>query len=377
MKKYLLIFLLCAMASGCGRRGTFVPGAVVYEPRYAAGFAIHEAGGESSVIRVKDPWQGAEGVEQWIFVSRGGQRPPENFTGTVVEVSPERIVCMSSSYVAFLEQLGEGGRIAGVSGLDFITSPDIRERGAAGDVADVGFETNLNFELIASLRPQLILMYGVSDEGRQVTEKYREMGVPYMFVAEYLESLPLGKAEWIVALAEILGQREHGIAEFRKIEEAYSSLNALASGFAERPAVMLNAPYRDTWYVPGDGSYMVRLIRDAGGEYACAGMDSHDSRPIDIEQAYVAMQSVDFWLNTNHYTTLAGLLGDNPRFAQTPPVRDGRVYNNNARTTPGGGSDFWESGVVRPDLVLRDLVRILHPEALPADSILYYYRRLE
>lgn len=377
MKRYLpLLFLFSALA-GCGGRSAFEPGNLLYQPRYAEGFAIYEAGEGSAVIRVKDPWQGADGVEQWVFISRGGEAPPENFTGQVVAVSPERVVCMSSSYVAFLEQLGEGDRVAGVSGLDFVTSPAIRERGAAGDVADVGYETNLNFEVISSLRPGVVLMYGVGDDGRQVTGKYREMDIPYMFVAEYLESLPLGKAEWIVALAEVCGDRGRGIAEFEKIERAYNELSGLAAGFAERPVVMLNAPYRDTWYVPGDGSYMVRLIRDAGGKYACSGTDSRDSRPIDIEQAYVAMQGAGYWINTNHYAALGELLADNPRFGETPPVRAGRVFNNNAITTPAGGSDFWESGVVRPDVVLRDLVKILHPEAFPADSTLYYYKRLK
>lgn len=377
MKRYLPLLLLIAVLAGCKRQPAFEPGELIYQPRYAGGFAIYEAGERSTAVRIKDPWQGADGVEQWVFVSRDGEAAPEGFPGQVVAAAPERVVCMSSGYVAFLEQLGEADRVTGVSGLDFVTSPDIRERGAAGDIVDVGYETNLNFELIASLRPGVVLMYGVGDDGRQVTGKYREMGVPYMFVAEYLENDPLGKAEWIVALAEVCGDRGRGVLEFEKIERAYGELKAAAAGFAERPSVMLNAPYRDTWYVPGDGSYMVRLVGDAGGRYACAGVDSRDSRPIDIEEAYVAMQGADFWLNTNHYSSLAELLGDNPRFASTPPVRDGRVFNNNARTTPAGGSDFWESAVVRPDVVLRDMVRILHPEAFPADSTLYYYKKLE
>jgi iron complex transport system substrate-binding protein len=378
MGKYLsLSFLLATFAlAGCGHRGAFVPGEVLYQPRYAAGFAIYEAGEQSTAIRIKNPWQGADGVEQWVFISRDGEEAPDGFEGQTVTEGAERIVCMSSSYVAFLAQLGEGDRVVGVSGLDFVTNPEIRQRGSVGDVADVGYEASLNFEVIASLRPDAVLMYGVGDDGGSVTAKYREMGVPYMFVAEYLEADPLGKAEWIVALAHLTGDRERGIAEFEKIERAYNTLKTTATGFASRPAVMLNAPYRDTWYVPGDESYMVRLLGDAGGRYVCAGVRSRDTRPIDVEEAYLAMQQADVWLNTNHYGSLAELLADNPRFASTPPMRGQRVFNNNARTTPEGGSDFWESGVVRPDVVLGDLVKILHPEAA-ADSLYYYYKRLE
>jgi iron complex transport system substrate-binding protein len=372
----LSLLLTTFLLVGCRPKGEFVPGEVLYQPRYAAGFAIYEAGERSTAIRINDPWQGADGVEQWVFVSHEGEAAPEGFTGQTVAENAARIVCMSSSYVAFLAQLGRGDRVVGVSGLDFITNPEIRPRGAVGDVADVGYESSLNFEVMAALRPDVVLMYGVGDDGRAVTAKYREMGVPYMFVAEYLEADPLGKAEWIVALAHLTGDRQQGIAEFENIECSYNTLKTTATGFAIRPAVMLNVPYRDTWYVPGDESYMVRLLGDAGGRYVCAGVASRDTRPIDIEEAYIAMQQADVWLNTNHYGSLAELLADNPRFASAPPVRNRQVFNNNARTTPAGGSDFWESGVVRPDVVLGDLVKILHPEAA-ADSLYYYYKRLE
>lgn len=371
----LLIFL---SAAGCrGRQAAFVPGGEVYVPRYASGFTIYGAGAGSSAIRITDPWQGAQGVEQWVFVASGGEAPPPGFTGTVVGAPARRIVCMSSSYVAFLAELGEDGRVAGVSGADFITNPRIRERRAAGDVAEVGYETNLDFEAIAALRPDLLLIFGVSDGGSQAAAKYREMGVPYVYIGDYLEEDPLGKAEWIVAVAELCGLRERGERVFAAIEQAYERTRRELSGIAERPRVMLNAPYRDTWYVPGDLNYMARLVEDAGGDYVCRGVASRDSRPIGVEEAYVYMQNAGYWINTNQYSTLAALLSDNPRFAATPPVVEGNVFNNNLRTTPAGGSDFWESGAVRPDRVLSDLARILHPGAFPGDTVLYYYRRLQ
>jgi iron complex transport system substrate-binding protein len=140
---------------------------------------------------------------------------------------------------------------------------------------------------------------------------------------------------------------------------------------------MFNAPYRDVWYIPGNDSFMVRMVRDAGGESVCSELASpeSDSRPIDIEEAFVAMQKADFWLGVGQYNTLAMLLADNPRFASARSVKERRVYNNNARTTPDGGSDFWESGVVRPDIVLRDLITILHPGV--DDAPLYYYKKIE
>lgn len=379
MKK--ITIAVCCLVSifwSCDDSPVFTPGEELYSPRYAEGFAIYEAapGGESRVIRITDPWQGAEGFEQWVFVSKGGEIPPDGFSGMVLMEPARRIVCMSSSYIAFLSELGAADRIVGVSGAEFITDPVIGQRWRVGDVADVGHSGNLDFERIASLRPDLMLIYGVWSADDVLTGKLHEMGVPYVYVGEYLEESPLGRTEWIVPIAEMCGLFDEGVARLDAIANGYEELAARAVGFAGRTEVMLNAPYRDVWYVPGDRNYMVRLLRDAGGEYVCRGTDSHDSYPIDIEEAFVAMQRADLWLNPNHYSTLAALFADNPRFAAARPVREGRVYNNNARTTAAGGSDFWESAVVRPDVVLRDLVTILHPEA-SADSTLYYYRKLE
>lgn len=373
MKKFLIV--ISALLSGCDPDAVFEPGDVVYQPHHASGFVVFEAGEHSRVIRITDPWQGAEGFEQWVFVARDGKPAPENFKGTVLPKPPERVICMSSSYTAFMTELGIADRIVGVSGAQFISDSLIGARHRAGDIADVGYDNNLDYERIATLRPDLMLVYGVRDEG--VTGKLRDMGVPYVFVGEYLEESPLGKAEWIVALGQMFGIPEVAESRFEAIEQSYDELRTRADEFELHPKVMLNAPYRDVWYAPGDLNYMVRMIRDAGGEYVCAGVESRDSRPIDIEEAYVAMRNTDFWIHTNHYSTLDALLADNPRFARTPPVLSGRVFNNNARTTPGGGSDFWESAVVRPDIVLGDLMNILHPEAFSGEGSLYYYTRLQ
>ncbi len=391
MKKNITLIILCALAAGlgasCATGGEgFEPGEAVYEPAAAEGFTIYAARSEGDaggrVIRITDPWQGAEGVEQWVFVAEDGEEPPANFSGTVVKGPARRIVCMSSSYVAFLSELGAADRIVGVSGGGFITDPEVSERIKAGDIADVGYESGLDFERLAELKPDLMLVYGVrsGNEGG-VAAKLREMGVPCVFVGEYLESTPQGRAEWTVAIGAMCGLTEEAERRFGEITRAYDDLRARAAAIMEadgegRPEVMFGVPYRDVWYVPGDDNYMVKLVRDAGGEYVCRGVGGSDSRPIDIEEAYVAMQRADFWLGTGSYDTIAALLADNPRFAGVPPVSRGAVYNNNARRTPAGGSDFWESGAVRPDRVLRDMVTILHPEAT-ADSTLYYYRRLE
>ena len=345
----------------------------VYTPRYAQGFEIaREKSSGAHLLIVKNPWQGAEQVEFHIALDR---TPIHNFKGQRVGEPAQRIVAMSSSYVAMLDAIGCSDRIAGISGTRFITTPSVRQAIERGEVCEVGHDTNLDFERIKSLRTDLVLLYGVAGEAKSVTNKLEELAIPYIYIGDYVESEPLGKAEWAVALAWLCGCPERGEEFFRGVEQRYNAIRERKYCSAYRPKVMLNLPYRDTWFMPSTKSYAVRLIEDAGGEYIYPQNSSSSSTPISLEEALLLAGEADFWLNLGQISTLDELRNAVPRFAEVEAVRQRRIYNNNRRTSRSGGSDFWESGAVRPDVILQDLVKILHFEA-PTDS-LYYYKRIE
>ena len=200
----------------------------------------------------------------------------------------------------------------------------------------------------------------------------RDRGIPYIYIGDYVEESPLGKAEWVMVIAELTDRMEQGRSLFDATCARYEALrDGVKPG--QRPRVMLNTPYRDTWYLPSADSYMVRLIEEAGGAYVCPEARGNASHAVEIEQAYLLTNSADYWLNTGAANSLQELVRQNPRFASVPAVRNGRVFNNNRRQTPAGGSDFWESGVVHPDRVLADLIRIFEGRS---DS-LWYYKKLE
>lgn len=371
----LLLTLSSCVSAPRAASGTPDQTDTLYKTQYAQGFDLFRSG-ESTLLKVKNPWQGAEGVDKWVFLSRNGEAPPAGFTGEVIEVPVRRVVCMSSSYVAFMEALGSETEICGVSGAKFLSGPRVRERIAAKQIADVGYDNNLNYELLVSLQPDLILIYGVTGENSAITDKLHELGLRVVYIGDYLENSPLGRAEWIVPIAEFLDKRPAAERHFEAVCSEYEAVKGLAAAVKTRPTVMLNAPWRDTWFVPGDRNYMVQLIADAGGNYACAGVDSEQSRPISSETAFVHAAESDFWLNPGTAASLADLRVMNPNFKTIKSMRDNRVFNNNARNTPEGGSDFWESGTVSPQVVLKDLIRILHPDLLP-DHQLYYYQQLQ
>lgn len=379
MKRFSLLFLaltaVCTSGcSGSAERNLSDFTTIVYNPTYASGFDIRGTEKDAStLITVHNPWQGNAQVEQHLILLRDKAKAPRNFDGQAVRVPVRRVVCMSSSHVALFDALEQTDRIIGVSGLDYILNPAIRGRSLRGEVRDVGYDTNLNFELLASLYPDLVLLYGVAGENTLVTGKLRELGIPYLYIGDYVEQSPLGKAEWLVATAELCNLREAGADTMRRIAARYNALKTRLDPADARPKVMLNTPYRDTWFMPPLQSYMVRLIEDAGGSYVYTRNRSNASVPVDLEEAYLLANGADFWINVGGCDSLRELTAQNPKFAEVPAVVDRCVWNNNRRKTEAGGSDFWESGVIHPDIVLRDLRTIL---CGGSDST-YYYKRLE
>ena len=344
----------------------------VYTPEYASGFKILGAeNAASTLIQITNPWQGANDVTMSYFVTRNGEQAPAGFNGSVIPAGAKQIVCMSSSYVAMLDELGEVNRIVGVSGIDYIANPYILAH--KDSIKDMGPE--MNYELLIGLKPDVVLLYGIGDAQTAVTDKLKELSIPYMYVGEYLEESPLGKAEWMVALSELTDSREIGIEIFSEIPKRYQTLKDLTASVEQRPTVMFNTPWNDSWIMPSTKSYMAQLVNDAGADYIYKENTSNSSAPIGLETAYGLIQKADYWINVGMASTLDELKAVNPKFTDAKSVREKTAYNNNLRLTATGGNEYWESAVVRPDIVLRDLIHIFHPE-LVSDS-LYYYRHLE
>ena len=376
--RYIHIFFFCVtlfcMSSCSGTSNIDDYNKVIYAPTHALGFRIFGAEGkQSTIIQVTNPWQSANNVETKLFIARGGEKIPAGFRGQVLQGDAKRIVCMSSSHIAMLDAIGAVECVVGVSGKRFVTNHYVVTNQRS--IAEVGYDGNMNFELLVGVRPDIVLLFGVT--GACVMQsKLEELKIPYIYIGEYVEEAPLGKTEWLVAIAEIIGSRDQGIAYFSEIPKRYEQLKSMAAAsISPVPKVMINTPYSDSWFMPSSTSYMARLIADAGGDYIYKKNTSNHSQPIDMEEAALLTTWADVWLNVESVSSLQDIRNQYPKFANMPCVQRGEVYSCDKRRVIGGGNDYWESGVVRPDVILRDLIKIFHPE-LVVDQDFVYYRKL-
>jgi iron complex transport system substrate-binding protein len=224
-------------------------------------------------IKIINPWQGATGVNQTYYLFKRGSIIPAGIDSlSVIFVPVRKIVCMSTTHIAMISALGEGNSIAGVSGTGLIYSSDIFGNVGKGLISDVGYEANLNKELILKISPDLIMIYGIGSESSGYVGKIKELGIRVMINGDYLETDPLGRAEWIKLFGALYCKENLADSIFNTEVDEYNRLKSfIDQNIKSRPKVLLGLPFKDTWYISPGNSFISKLINDSGGDYLWEG----------------------------------------------------------------------------------------------------------
>jgi len=345
--------------------------------RYAVRFNMEKKDGYIRV-RIFNPWQGAEDiVQEWFLIRRGEEIPEGIDSSEVIRVPLRKIICMSTTHIAMISALGETGSIKAFSGTKYIFEKKTEEMVHEGLIHEIGYDNNLNKELILELKPDLVMVYGVGSESAGYVEKLQELGIKVFYNADYLENEPLGKAEWIKLIGSLYCRDKRADSIFSKTESEYINLKTfINSNISDFPSVLLGLPYRDTWFISPGNSYISKLISDAGGDYLWKNIKASEAFPVNLETVYLKALKADFWLNAGNAESRTDILSIDKRLSDLLCFRNGRVFNNNKRMSDGGGNDYWESGSLNPQLILEDVATILHPELFPGRT-LYYFKNLK
>lgn len=338
---------------------------------YAKGFRLESAGTGGQLLTVV--LDSASGLNAYYVCGEGNGQLQDSVR--ILPPSPKRIVCLSTTHIGFLAALGAADRIVGVSGVDWVSSPEVRKRIDAGLVEDVGPVEDLNIERILALKPDLVVSYSLGNGDPEYAHLW-ELGVPVLMVNEFREEHPLGRAEWVKVFGFLTQSQEQADLQFMRLAKRYDSVAEASGQATSRPTVLLNAPWKECWYIPGTRSYMARLVEDAGGRLLTAGYEDGGSHSVNFEVALGLGMQANFWLNPGSYQSLGELAALHPAYAGFPSVERRNVYNNTKRLNPSGGNDFYERGVMEPDVLLEDLQWIFHPELAPPGYDPVYYVRL-
>ncbi|MFC2151646.1 ABC transporter substrate-binding protein [Bacteroidota bacterium] len=339
---------------------------------YAKGFLINRSI-DYDIVTIKNPWQGAQNVEyKYALVKDTIINPKIDGNYNIIKTPVKKVVCLSTTHIAFIDVLNETETVVGISGTNYVNNSKIREKINKQKVVDVGYDNSLNFELIALLNPDLVITYGVGGQVASYNQKLNELGIQTIIIAEYLENDPLGKLEWIKLFGALYDKEDLAKNYFNKIKNEYQNLLALTEKKSNKPKVLFGLPYKDTWYVPGGNSFLAKMTADAGGDYIWKSNESRESLPFDLESVFINASDAEIWLNNGTVLSKNDILKVDERFEDFNPFISGKIFNNNLMVNEFGGNDYWEKGLIEPHIVLKDMIKIFHPELLPSHDLVYY-----
>ncbi|HOY40094.1 MAG TPA: ABC transporter substrate-binding protein [Bacteroidales bacterium] len=360
-----IVMLTSCTDSGENRKADDKP----IKNKYARGFEIIQQS-QGYTLRVFDPAQNSKNNSYSYRLTRNSAKKNE------IHVPVKRIICCSTSHVAFLSALNEADKLTGISTGKLVFDTLVSGRFYRGEILDIGYETTFDMEVIVSLKPDVIFAYGVDYNSLGSFQKIEAMGIPVVWIGEYLEPDILGRTEWLLFFSCFFDKLNYAHVQFDSIADRYNKLVTTATQHkGGRPLVITGLPWRGTWFVPGGKSYFSSLIRDAGGEYIFSKDTHTESIPVPLEDVFYQAQNVSVWLNPNNCVNKKEILVTDSRFDNFAPLHQAIICNNNKRMNHNGGNDFWESGIIHPDIVLNDLIHIFHDTIINEDS-LFYYRKL-
>ena len=373
LMRFWLLGLLLALGVGCKSRHSASAGDALSALRmeYAGRIRI-DSSEHYILVRVQNPWDTARILHTYVLVGRETELPEGLPEGTLVRTPVEKALVYSSVHCGLLSELGAIDRIGGICDLQYIKIPEIQNRCASGRMVDAGNAMNPDIEKIIDFHPDAILLSPFENSGGY--GRIEKLGIPIIECADYMETSPLGRSEWMRFFGLLFGKRRQADSLFTAVRADYLQLCDLVKSVNQRPTVISELKSGSAWYVPGGKSTTGRLYQDAGATYMWAEDEHSGSIPLSFETVFDRGQDADFWLfkyNRQQDKTLTELKSDYASYAGFRAFQTGQVYGCNSGQVP-----FYTETPFHPERLLEDLIRIFHPGVLPAGEC-RYFKRLE
>jgi len=366
---FLLLTVSCREPASPKKHSSAKTGSA--EIKYAKGFSI-DYYDTYKLVNIYSGTGSHADTTQYVLLPRGGRAPEGYKKAQLIEIPVRGLVATSSMHVALAEFAESAGAITGLGSFQYITSVTVRHQIAAGKIKEVGIDGTMSNEMLIAMKPDLVMVTGNPDAQFSKYATLTEAGVPVMLNSEWLETTPLGRAEWVKLMAALMNKEDLVNKKFKTIETDYNHLAEMGRKAKDKPSLVSGMPYKGTWYVPDGDSYMVQFFNDAGASYKWANVKGKGSLALNFETVAPEALKADFWLNLGDVSSKKEVEAIDNRYADFKPFKNGHVYNNNKKMNDLGANDFWESGAVYPQLVLADLISILHPDLLPNHQLVYY-----
>ncbi|HWS59735.1 MAG TPA: ABC transporter substrate-binding protein [Flavobacterium sp.] len=370
---YFLVFLLFIQCKEVSKKEVEIDN-TENSIQYAKGLELYKKKG-FSILKVTNPWPEAIESFTYILQEKNGIIPDSLKQFPIISIPLKSLVVTSTTHIPSLELLGVENTLIGFPSTDYISSEKTRKLIDAGKVREVGVNENLNTEVLIDIKPDLIVSFGINSSNPTL-DNLQKSGLKVMLNGDWTEQSPLGKAEWIKFFGALYGLDSKANAIFSAIEKEFNSTLELAKKTTTKPTVLSGAMYQEQWYVPQGESWAALFLKDAQSNYLWADTKGTGSLSVPFEVILEKAKNANFWIAPGDFSSLKEMSDSNPHYNQFASFKNKKVYSYAVNKGAKGGIIYFEWSPTRPDWVLKDLIKIFHPELLPNHK-LYFFQKLE
>jgi iron complex transport system substrate-binding protein len=340
--------------------------------KYAKGFSVQNNEGYS-IVTVKNPWPNASKTYTYILKKEKGIVPDSLKNNVTINVPLKSIVVTSTTHIPSLEMLDVEQTLVGFPNLKYISSEKVRALIDNGKVKELGANQALNTEVLIDLQPDVIIGYGIDNDTKSL-DNLEKSGLKVLLNGDWNEETPLGKAEWLKLFGALYDKQAKANELFSIIEKDYLNTIKIAKLDSIQPTILAGDMFQDKWYLPKGTSWGSILLKEANANYLWSETTGSGSLSLSFETVYFKAKDADFWITSGQFSTLQEMLDANPHYGQFEAFKKGNVYSFAGKKGKTGGILYYELAPNRPDMVLKDLVKILHPDLLPSYEPFFFER---
>lgn len=323
------------------------------------------------VLQVKNPWPEADKIFTYLLVEEKAKVPEDLEYDHKISIPVEKVVVTSTTHIPSLEALEEENTLIGFPGLDYISSEKTRSRISKDEITELGKNEAINTEVLLSLQPDVVVGFAVNGTNKTFNT-IEKAGIPVVFNGDWTEESPLGKAEWIKFFGALFNKTDEAIQLFEEVEKSYLEAKKLAQSSIEKPTVLSGSMYKDQWYVPYGNTWSAQFIKDANAKYIYENTTGSGSMALAFESVLSEAQNADFWIAPGQFKSFNQLNESSVHYNQFEAVKNRNVYTYSNTMGNTGGVLYYELAPNRPDLVLKDLISIFHPDLLPDYQLTFF-----
>ena len=373
----LLIFIMLAgcQSSGTERTAKDAAGEKDHFPdkvevRHSIGFDVsyHK---HYKLLHIFRHYNDAVDTLTYTLLQKGTADP--GLGHTVISLPVENIVSLSTTHLGFFNLLDAFDQLKGIETVQYVSSLIVKDMVESAQVKEMSPAGALNVESVINEGTEVVMAVGYPNSQNESYQQLERVGIPVLLNADWQELDLLGRAEWVKLLAVLLNKEKLVNERFAAIEAEYESvMEKVASVPSADRSAFTGIAIGDAWHVSGGRSFAVNLLKLIKADYPWMSDNSTGGLKLDFETVYEHGLTADIWMAPGSAKSKAEVLQRDARYADFKAFKNDGIYNIFGRYTPGGGNDYYEQGVIEPQVILKDIVKIFHPSLLPDHELVYH-----